>query len=107
MGTILQKSSLARVIAHTFHCISTINLSHVIINSSIDLSLQVPRCETHEALGFGLSLDEGSHPAKYPTLRPYHALLLLFHAEEVLKSLPLDPSPLLYELIENLTPTQR
>jgi hypothetical protein len=40
------------------------------------------------------------------TLRPYHALLLLYDPEEIVFNMPIDSSSLLIELIQVVTPTQ-
>ncbi|KAJ3172301.1 Nitrogen permease regulator 3 [Irineochytrium annulatum] len=156
MRRILNESSLARLLAHTFHSIKRGggSIAHVVVNSSIDLSMQIPdltaRTSPHSYNPFlttsltgpgangsgtpgnpgGLGLlNMGGHHSHLPDrissphsslasnpivanllhveLRPYHALLLLFDAEEILsKMLPADASPLLMELIEVVTPTQ-
>ncbi|TPX72071.1 hypothetical protein CcCBS67573_g05912 [Chytriomyces confervae] len=47
--------------------------------------------------------DRSSEHCANP-MRPYQTLLLLYHAEEILKSLPADSAPLLHDLIEIVTP---
>ncbi|KAJ3063800.1 Nitrogen permease regulator 3 [Podochytrium sp. JEL0797] len=53
--------------------------------------------------------DDSESIARYipnhPPLRPYQTVLLLYHAEEILKSLPADSAILLHDMIEIVTPT--
>ncbi len=105
---VLHQSSLARLLVHLYHSIKSNAISHLVINTSIDLSLKVPSVPTADSYGFGyLPFDPRYNMKDFPIMRPYHCLLLLQDAEEILRCLPLDASPLLYELIEVVTPTQR
>jgi hypothetical protein len=105
---VLQQSSLARLLVHLYHSIKENSISHLVINTSLDLSLKVPRTSAKDSHGFGyLPFDPRCSIKDFPVLRPYHCLLLLHYAEEILRCLPLDASPLLYELIEVVTPTHR
>ncbi|KAJ3037681.1 Nitrogen permease regulator 3 [Rhizophlyctis rosea] len=110
MERILAESSLARVLAHIYHSITTNLMAHVVIDSSVDLSLQIPASITRQTAASDYTLKplDGSSDSEVdnPTMRPYHALLLLYDPEEILKSLPLDLSPLLVDLIQIVTPTQ-
>lgn len=128
MREILRESSLARDIKQIYTAISSNTAAHVIINDFIDLSLQIP------VIGLGSESRSGSDRVNllspnggsnyngslmdiysvagyeydnYPVLCPYHTLLLLEDAEEVLKNMPLDASPTLVQLVQILTPTQR
>ncbi|TPX58143.1 hypothetical protein SpCBS45565_g08071 [Spizellomyces sp. 'palustris'] len=112
MDQILAESTLARCLAHIYNSITNDSVAHVVVNSSVDLSLHIP-----DRVSRPLALTEATTPARpkdafgsedsgCPILRPYHALLLLYDPEEILKALPLDPSPLLVELIQIVTPTQ-
>ncbi|KAJ3175166.1 Nitrogen permease regulator 3 [Geranomyces variabilis] len=115
---VLAESTLARCLADTFMAVTDPaggGGAHVVVNASVDLSLRVPDRLTipmplsaaASALGFDpLGAATGVNAKEYPVLRPYHALLLLCDPEEVLKVLPLDPLPLLVELIQIVTPTQ-
>ncbi|KAJ3300685.1 Nitrogen permease regulator 3 [Borealophlyctis nickersoniae] len=105
MERTLAESSLARVLAHIYHSITTNLMAHVVIDSSLDLSLQIPASVTRQSI-YPEAASIEDEEVDNPTLRPYHALLLLYDPEEILKSLPLDPSPLLVELIQIVTPTQ-
>ncbi|KAI8818606.1 nitrogen permease regulator of amino acid transport activity 3-domain-containing protein [Fimicolochytrium jonesii] len=107
---ILSECSLARCLADIYDSIVRDSAAHVVINSSVDLSLHLPKHTKPCMLApqrlesrVGLE-DEGS--SGYPVLRPYHAILLLYDPEEVLQALPVDPLPLLAELIQVVTPTQ-
>ncbi|KAI7859235.1 nitrogen permease regulator of amino acid transport activity 3-domain-containing protein [Circinella umbellata] len=127
MQTILLESSLARDIKQIYEAISTNNIAHIIINDFIDLSLQIPVFGetvgvTPADAGMGLPLARtqdyyyaslmdiygmsGYEYDNYPTICPYHTLLLLEDPEEVLKNMPLDASPTLVQLVQILTPTQ-
>ncbi|KAJ3209439.1 Nitrogen permease regulator 3 [Dinochytrium kinnereticum] len=103
-----KESSLARLLAHTFHSVRRRFSSHVVLNSSIDLALQIPAAQFQERLTRVDSSKFADVDDKFAIdLRPNNALLLLFDPEEVIKMiLPLDASPLLSELIEIVTPTQ-
>ncbi|KAJ3010132.1 Nitrogen permease regulator 3 [Thoreauomyces humboldtii] len=129
MTRILAESTLAKCLSEIYSSITTTSSAHVVVNASVDLSLHIP--DYRHGLQAGLTSGLGCHPAhsphsraaaplsptsdatlialdarEYPILRPYHALLLLHDPEEVLKELPLDPLPLLVELIQVVTPTQ-
>ncbi|KAJ3011233.1 UNVERIFIED_CONTAM: Nitrogen permease regulator-like 3, partial [Siphonaria sp. JEL0065] len=142
MSKIHEQSSLARLLAETFHAMTSISPfestchTHLDLNSSVDISILIDRnilgnsgqgkCCSHgedygstrNAMGGMASgsggegdyIDEDSitryDHTNHPPLRPYQAVLLLYHAEEILKSLPADSAPLLHDLIEIVTPTQ-
>ncbi|KAJ3387925.1 Nitrogen permease regulator 3 [Entophlyctis sp. JEL0112] len=150
MPAILQKSSLAQLLADAFVSLNSsndreISHLHLELNSSVDISILVNdnlgniRNENeHEAKKMNrfkssegkeemplannsLSLypwfigddEDGSFGYDYmlklfnaTPLRPYHAILLMYHAEEILKSLPTDSASLLHDLIEVVTPMQ-
>ncbi|KAI9017072.1 nitrogen permease regulator of amino acid transport activity 3-domain-containing protein [Gaertneriomyces semiglobifer] len=109
---LIYESSLARCLAHVYESIRNNKIARVVVNSSIDLCLHIPDEMTKPMV----LLDPGTAPrsrtqgfsssSAYPILRPYHAILLLYDPEEILKTLPLDPSPLLVDLIQIVTPTQ-
>ena len=109
MDCILYRSSLARDLATIYDSLISNRIAHVVINNSVDLSLQIPpllpSLDDNEE---NLLSDEQilSNDTSFPTLRPYHALLLLEDPEEILKSFPKDPSPTLVELIQVVTPMQ-
>lgn len=110
MKNILQESSLARDIKEIYTAISSDKIAHVIINDFIDLSLQFPRnshlTQTDQASASLVDMysRDGNEFDHYPVICPYHALLLLEDAEEVLKNMPLDASPTLVQLVQILTP---
>src|ERR1044072_1772941 len=103
MEITLEKSSLARTIGKVYDAISTDNIAHILINDYIDLSLQIPPL----APTINLSNNDmiGHEYAHYPVIAPYHTLLLLEDAEEILKNMPLDANPTLVQLVQILTPT--
>lgn len=128
MREILRESSLARDIKQIYTAISSNTAAHVIINDFIDLSLQIPVIGLGSESRSGSDRDNllspnggsnyngslmdiysvaGYEYDNYPVLCPYHTLLLLEDAEEVLKNMPLDASPTLVQLVQILTPTQR
>ncbi|KAJ1674561.1 Nitrogen permease regulator 3 [Spiromyces aspiralis] len=45
-----------------------------------------------------------SNDTTYPTIEPYHALLLLKDARDIIKQLPIDASPTLYALLAKTSP---
>ncbi|ORY52988.1 hypothetical protein BCR33DRAFT_732804 [Rhizoclosmatium globosum] len=141
-GADLEHSSLARMLADTFHAMTNPDIpsnalsvnhvhTHLDLNSSVDISILIDRtilggtnhCYSGESDGMVGGMvggggdrdkdaedDDGGALARFqathPPLRPYQAVLLLYHAEEILKSLPADSAPLLHDLIEIVTPTQ-
>ncbi|KAJ3085160.1 Nitrogen permease regulator 3, partial [Quaeritorhiza haematococci] len=124
---VLAASSLARLLVHVYNAINEIGMAHVVINSSLDLWLQIPlrsyisghfSSPSSPSDSAALTAPYNSYPdvndltnvnpdePEYPMLRPYHALLLLRDPEEILKCLPMDSSPLLIELVQIVTPMQ-
>ncbi|ORY25303.1 UPF0171-domain-containing protein [Neocallimastix californiae] len=109
MESILYQSSLARDLATIYDALTNNKIAHIIINNSVDLSLQIPpSLPSPDDNGEIILTDEQmlNNDDSFPTLRPYHALLLLEDPEEILKSFPRDPSPTLVELIQVVTPMQ-
>lgn len=107
MDEILAKSTLAQTIAEVYHAISRGVTARVMVNDYIDLSLQIPPLAP--SLFFSpLDSERDSYEyAHYPVIAPYHTLLLLEDPLEILKTLPLDASPTLVELVQIITPIQR
>ncbi|KAJ1334556.1 hypothetical protein BSLG_007711 [Batrachochytrium salamandrivorans] len=118
---ILNASSLARCLAHIYHAVQGHLPSFFEVNGSVSLALHTNGIHGDISNGsffpnMHASIVQNTDPTipfaipehghKYPILRPYQALLLLSDAEEILKSLPADASPLLVELIQIVTPTQ-
>nr|KAJ3422806.1 Nitrogen permease regulator-like 3 [Polyrhizophydium stewartii] len=105
---ILRQSSLARCVAHIYHALRGQMSPHLQINDSVSLTIR-----THGLTPDTLQLadipliDEPAPDSlkQLPKLRPYLALLLLHHPEEIIAMLPADASPLLVELIQAVTPT--
>ncbi|KAJ3130915.1 Nitrogen permease regulator 3 [Physocladia obscura] len=148
MTTIMEESSLARLLAHTYHSIvSGTPHIHLDLNSSINISIRIDRKvlkksskvqptgeyidspidyepptlddqtnttiaanniarKLNEYEDDNVSRNRWRHLDGIPPLRPYHAILLLNHAEDLIKSLPADSAPLLHDLIKTVTPTQ-
>ncbi|CAH1768702.1 7979_t:CDS:2, partial [Entrophospora sp. SA101] len=107
MNIILQKSSLAKTIKQVYDAISTDSIAHVLVNDYIDLSLQIPPLVPTTFINSSDNDLHGYEYAHYPVIAPYHTLLLLEDAEELLKNMPLDANPTLVNLVQILTPTQR
>ncbi|KAI8925788.1 nitrogen permease regulator of amino acid transport activity 3-domain-containing protein [Entophlyctis helioformis] len=118
---LLQASSLARCLARIYHTVLGQTSPHFEINDSVSLALRISDLEPEFAPSLCVpeTLSTGPDPLQmqptssinpegqpYPILRPYQALLLLSDPEEILKTLPVDASPLLVELIQVVTPTQ-
>ncbi|KAI9361194.1 nitrogen permease regulator of amino acid transport activity 3-domain-containing protein [Zopfochytrium polystomum] len=99
LSRILQESSLARLFAHLFHTLKCHETSHIIVNSSLDLSLQLP-------VGTFLKSKNVVKAENLPQLKPFCALLFFQPASEILACLPNDASPLLRRLIETALPTR-
>ncbi|KAL1914294.1 uncharacterized protein VTP21DRAFT_9032 [Calcarisporiella thermophila] len=114
MEKILDVSALARNIAHIYSALDTNSIAHVVFNDYLDLYMQIPTIGPLNSNPYALGDNEdamdylykGYEYQDYPAICPYHTLLLLEDAEEILKNLPLDASPTLAKLIQNLTPTQ-
>ncbi|ORX55436.1 UPF0171-domain-containing protein [Piromyces finnis] len=109
MDCILHQSSLAHDLATVYDALISNKIAHIVINNSVDLSLQIPPSLPSFEDNDEIILSEEqilNNDASFPTLRPYHALLLLEDPEEIFKSFPKDPSPTLVELIQVVTPMQ-
>ncbi|KAI8807626.1 nitrogen permease regulator of amino acid transport activity 3-domain-containing protein [Cladochytrium replicatum] len=120
-GRILECSSLARLMTDLYNSIHARQITHLLINNSISMSLNLTDLTETSALDQQSDYDP-QHPQlppylqtdpaqqevvrkAYPAMRPYHALLLLYDGEEILRTLTQDPSPLLVELIQIVSPT--
>ncbi|KAK5822195.1 nitrogen permease regulator 3, partial [Linnemannia elongata] len=122
---VLSISSLARAVRSIYDCVSTDKVCHIVLNDSIDVSLQIPhlaplpRSSGYQALmtplttqyggigGMGYMMDDYEIGIAYeyenfPVLLPYHTLLLLEDPEEILKDIPLDANPTLVKLVQIL-----
>ena len=84
---IISNSSLAENIASIYDAVKSNKLCRFLINSSVDVSILPTIDHVNET-----------------SLRPYKALLLLDDAESIINNLPKDPSPLLVQLIQIVTP---
>ncbi|KAJ3222192.1 Nitrogen permease regulator-like 3 [Clydaea vesicula] len=119
MDKILNQSSLGKTLQEIFLSIQRVEQCHIVLNHSIDLSLNVKSTiaaphQIYHNQAVEYSNVTASSAAKEnfffedlsgKMLRPYKALLLLHDPEEIVKRLPSDPSPLLVELIQLVTPS--
>lgn len=99
---ILEGSTLASELAQLIEDISCSRSSRLCINGALDVSIMLPVDSDHHEI-HNATVD----PKHYPHIRPYHAVLLKTDPEDLLRKLPLDPSPLLVKFIEIVSPTQR
>ncbi|KAJ3384300.1 Nitrogen permease regulator 3 [Lobulomyces angularis] len=119
MDKILNQSSLGKTLQEIFLSIQRVEQCHIVLNHSIDLSLNVkstiaaPHQIYHnQAVEYSNVTANSAAKENFffedlsgKMLRPYKALLLLHDPEEIVKRLPSDPSPLLVELIQLVTPS--
>lgn len=110
---IVDSSSLARTLVDILESTTNKHLALIELNSSLYLSFQA----THPLTGQGPLLSmrsanarqlfsvSGNDEIDFPMMRPYKSLLLLSDPEEIVRSLPADPSPLLVELVQLVTPS--
>ncbi|KAJ1536860.1 Nitrogen permease regulator 3, partial [Nowakowskiella sp. JEL0078] len=109
---ILQVSSLAQLMALLHHSLNTNARAHLVINNSIDISLNLyappSTCLANplSSLKHATDSSDTQMPVGLPVFRPYHTLLLLIDPDDVLVSLPVDANPLLIEFIRIVNPTQ-
>ena len=92
MQLILEKSSLARLLMDIYNAFDSPGPMHVLVNSSVYLSLDIPNVHLEK---------QGE---SFPTLRPYQTLLLLYEREEIMNQCPNGSSPLLLDLIQKVDP---
>lgn len=112
---LLGESSLAFCLANIYDTVVEKGNSIVDVNESIslafralDLSFGGRQSDSSSIASPSLPSPDSAllEPFRPSLLRPYCALLLLSDAEELLKLVPVDSSPLLVELIQIVTPTQ-
>ena len=103
---ILKESSLARSLVEVYTDIQSNGHISMQINSLVSISLQ-SRLDLFEVLSGSNITSNGTKQVEIPLLRPYHTLLLLYEPELILNSLFEGASPLLLDLIQVVTPTQR
>jgi hypothetical protein len=94
----MSASSLAVLLVNIFHKFTIGIVAPIEVNSLLCFSIQT---DLKQLAGQGLN-DKNT----IITLRPYHALLLLYDPEEIVFNMPIDSSSLLIELIQVVTPTQ-
>lgn len=110
-------SSLARTLVEILDSVCSKSLALIDLNSSLYLSFQATPPLVEESDGsessycmrsvnaqqlFSIS---GNDEIDFPMMRPYKSLLLLSDPEEIVGALPADPSPLLVELVQLVTPS--
>jgi hypothetical protein len=102
MEETLKQSSLASTLRMVYNALNNNGPNHLIVNNSSRLSIQ-PDLEILRLIG--KPVISGTFKTPFPTLRPYHGILLLFDADEILKRLLPDSSPLLIRFIQSGTTT--
>ena len=110
LANILKNSGLARSLVTLYHEIRSKFTSHIVLNHSMDISMRLPPSHARPEPIYDEPTeiqDATLNENVYPDIRPYHAILLLSDPEEILKSLPVDCSPLLSQLVQIVTPTQK
>ncbi|RWS03767.1 hypothetical protein B4U79_05397 [Dinothrombium tinctorium] len=104
---ILEKSSLAADLKKMYDSLRNNGLVHLRINRWIEVSFCVPQKVHRLTLNFSEFVPEiGPQQIKrcLESLRPYHAILLLVDAKELLMSLPPDASPAFSKIIRWSSP---
>lgn len=99
---ILEKSSLAQLLMNVYEAMHGQADPHLIVNLSCRLSLQT---DLEKLRMLGKPIVHGTFKTLFPTLRPYHGLLLLHDPEEIIKTFLPDSSILLIRFIQTVTPT--
>jgi hypothetical protein len=99
---ILKQSTLAQTLMLVYETMIGKVGATITINHSLRVSIQ-PNLVTLRAL----SQSKGANLTnrKYPTMKPYHTLLLLKDPQVIVASMPKDSSPFLITMIESLSPT--
>ncbi|XP_055952806.1 GATOR complex protein NPRL3-like isoform X1 [Argiope bruennichi] len=100
---ILSRSELAVQLKMTFDDLKSCGIVHSKINNWIELSFCLPM-KVHRLQDERLLVEPEDINACLKDLRPYHGLLLLTDAGELLSSLPEDSSPALIRLISVTSP---
>ena len=98
---ILKISTLAKSIKQVYDALQGKSTNHLVINHSARLSIQT-NLEILRLLG--KPIVGGTLKTPMPSLRPYHGLLLLQVAEDIIKTLLPDSSTLLIRFIQTVTP---
>lgn len=99
---ILKISTLAQTIKQVYEALhGGATTNHLVINHSSRLSIQT-NLEILRLLG--KPVVSGTLKTPMPSLRPYQGILLLFEAEEIIKTLLPDSSSLLIRFIQTVTP---
>lgn len=104
---ILKTSMLARDLKRVFISLSTTGIVDLKINNWVSVSFCLPqkvhrlKLITHKSMP-AISTRDINRCLLY--LRPYHGLLLLYEAQELLDSLPIDASPAFIQLIKVTKP---
>lgn len=97
---ILSRSELAAILKMAFDDLKSNGFVHSKINEWIDVSFCLPN-KVHRLQDEKLTVEPQSIQECLKYLRPYHGLLLLMDAAELLSSLSEDSSPALIRLISN------
>lgn len=104
---ILERSNLARDLKRVFHSLSTTGIIDLKINNFVRVSFCQPQKVHRLKLLTHKSMPAiGNQDIKHClfALRPYHGLLLLHDQQELLNSLPIDPSQAFIQLIQVTKP---
>jgi hypothetical protein len=94
---------LAQTLIHVYRLFHKENITKIVsINNSVRISIQTD-LKKMEALTE--PIISGTFKTTFPSLRPYHTILLLKDPEQIMLLLPRDASPILIQLIQSVTPT--
>jgi nitrogen permease regulator 3-like protein len=100
---ISESSTLLDALRNVYLAMNGQGTPHFIINNHTLVSLQTGL----KKLGMlGKPVIHGTFQTLVPTLRPYHGLLLMFDAEQVIKNLLPHSNPLLIRFIKTVNPTR-
>ncbi|XP_035227465.1 GATOR complex protein NPRL3-like isoform X2 [Stegodyphus dumicola] len=100
---ILSRSELANHLKTSFECLKDSGTVHLKINGWIELSFCLPN-KVHRLQDERLLVEPQCIKACLKDLKPYHGVLLLTDAAELLSSLPEDSNPALIRLISVSSP---
>lgn len=102
---ILQRCSLARDLQKVFQDLCSTGLVHIKVNHWIEVSFCLPH-KVHQMwyMKNDFVIEPESIELCLKAIRPYHGLLLLVDAADLLEALPPDSSPALARLIQVYSP---
>lgn len=100
---ISESSTLVAALKNVYFAMHGEGQPHFIINNHTLLSLQT---DLEKLAMIGKPVIHGTFQTLFPTLRPYHGLLLMHDPEQVISNLLPDANPFLIRFIKTVTPTR-